>query len=67
MIYLFCYDIADPKRLRKTAKILENYGLRIQKSFFQCELGEEEAADLKYKLLKVINKKKDSLFYLSVM
>ena len=62
MIYMFCYDITDPKRLRKTAKLLENYGMRIQKSFFQCDLSNEKARELKSRLLRIINRKKDSLF-----
>ena len=33
MMYFISYDIADPKRLKAVAKMLENYGLRIQKSF----------------------------------
>ena len=37
-IYLIVYDIRDPVRLRKLAKIAEDYGLRMQKSVFQAEL-----------------------------
>ncbi len=59
---MFCYDISSAKRLRKVAKILENYGLRIQKSFFQCEMSKDEMNRLKDLLLKVINSRKDSLF-----
>ena len=59
---MFCYDISNPKKLRKVAKILENYGMRIQKSFFQCDMDKDNMDELKNKLLKVINKRKDSLF-----
>jgi len=62
MIYMVCYDISDDKRLKKIAKILENYGLRVQKSFFQCDMSKDEIEILKNKLLKVIKQKKDSLF-----
>ena len=32
--FLVCYDIADAKRLRKVAKLLEKEAIRIQKSQF---------------------------------
>ena len=59
---MFCYDIANPKRLRKVAKTLENYGIRIQKSFFQCEMERKNMIELRDALLKTIKRKKDSLF-----
>jgi len=62
MIYMVCYDISNPKRLGKVAKVLENHGMRIQKSFFQCEMNKENMINLKNKLLKIINRRKDSLF-----
>ena len=62
MIYMFCYDISNSKRLTKVAKTLENYGLRVQKSFFQCDMSKNDMIELKNRLLKIINIKKDSLF-----
>ena len=59
---MFCYDIANPKRLSKVAKTLENYGIRIQKSFFQCEMERKNMIELRDALLKTIKRKKDSLF-----
>lgn len=32
---LILYDIRDPKRLLRVAKIMENYGFRVQKSVFE--------------------------------
>ena len=34
MSFLVAYDIADPKRLRRVARLLERYALRCQKSVF---------------------------------
>ena len=62
MIFMICYDVTDPKRLNKTAKTLERFGLRIQKSFFQCEMERELLDSLIKKLLRIINEKGDSLF-----
>ena len=62
MIYMFCYDISDERRLRKVAKMLEKYGLRIQKSFFQADLSLEIKDKIKIDVLKIIDKKEDSFF-----
>ncbi len=45
MDYLICYDInttteAGDRRLRSVAKICEGYGIRVQKSVFECVLNE---------------------------
>lgn len=61
MIYFISYDIADGKRRRRTAKTLENYGLRVQLSFFECEMSEEQKDGLVSALLEIIDKKEDSL------
>ncbi len=61
MIYFISYDISDTKRLQKVAKILKNFGIRIQYSFFECEIQKEQFEFLKTELLKVINKKEDNL------
>lgn len=61
MMYFVCYDISDRKRLAKVAKTLENFGLRVQYSFFQCEMETEQIKELENRLLKIIDKKKDSL------
>ncbi len=35
MNYLVCYDIADDRRRNRTAKILKDYGDRVQRSTFE--------------------------------
>ncbi len=62
MIYMFCYDISDEKRLRKIAKKLQDYGLRIQKSFFQANVDERTKEIIKKEIIKIIDLKKDSFF-----
>lgn len=62
MIFMVCYDISHPKRLRKTAKVLENFGLRVQKSFFQCEINREGMHDLRQRVLDVLDLEKDYFF-----
>lgn len=61
MIYFISYDIADSKRRREVSKILENFGIRIQYSFFECEMEQSHLEKLKNEILKIIHKKEDSL------
>jgi len=41
MITLVTYDITDPKRLNATRQFLKEYGLRTQKSVFECDIDAE--------------------------
>ncbi len=41
MKYFVAYDVSEEKRLRRIAKICEDYGVRIQKSVFECDLPPE--------------------------
>ncbi len=62
MIYMICYDISEPKRLQRTAKVLENFGLRVQKSFFQCEITKERLSVLTEKIMQEIDVDEDYFF-----
>lgn len=63
------YDVstvtsAGQKRLRKVAKICQNYGLRVQNSVFECVVDATQFATLKIRLASTIDKTLDSLrFY----
>lgn len=61
MLRLIAYDIADPKRLRRVAEACEDYGLRVQKSLFECWLDEERFDLLWSRLLQIIEPGEDGL------
>ena len=61
MLILIGYDIADPKRLSKVAKTCENYGLRVQYSFFECHLEQPLFERLWDKLNTLIDPEHDRL------
>lgn len=69
MLVLITYDVntkdaAGKKRLRKVAKGCQNYGQRVQNSVFECIMDSTKAREVKEKILKLIDKDKDSLrFY----
>jgi len=68
MFVLVAYDVntenpEGKKRLRKVAKICQNYGQRVQNSLFECSIDYATFLRLKNELGKVIDKQKDSLRY----
>jgi CRISPR-associated protein Cas2 len=64
MFYLVCYDIVSDSRRNKVAKLLESYGLRVQKSVFECVLDENQYTTLSKYLVRLVNKREDQVrFY----
>lgn len=69
MLILVTYDVstvekAGQRRLRKVARACEDYGVRVQKSVFECQVGQKEWALLRDRLLREIKADQDSLrFY----
>jgi CRISPR-associated protein Cas2 len=41
MLHLVAYDVRNPKRLRRVAKVCEGYGIRVEYSVFECDLAQE--------------------------
>jgi len=52
--WLVCYDVRDPKRLRKCAKHMEGYGERVQYSVFRCWMGKLEVERLRWELTALL-------------
>ena len=70
MLVLVTYDVSTmnalgAKRLRHVAKTCVNYGIRVQKSVFECNVSPADWEMFKAKLLKIFKPSEDSLrFYL---
>jgi CRISPR-associated protein Cas2 len=45
-LYLVCYDISDPKRLRRVFKTMRGFGDHLQLSIFRCDLSPRERAEM---------------------
>ena len=58
------YDICNPKRLPKVAKICEDFGLRRQYSVLFCRLAAVDLVRLKSWLYDVINLERDQVLFL---
>ena len=69
MLILVTYDVstvekAGVRRLRRVARACEDYGVRVQKSVFECQVGQTEWVKLKGRLLQEMKAEEDSLrFY----
>jgi CRISPR-associated protein Cas2 len=66
MLVLIAYDVATTtpegrRRLRRIAIACKNYGQRVQKSVFECNLGPEHWVILRDQLLAIIDPAEDSL------
>ncbi len=59
--YLVCYDVHDPKRLRRAAKILEGMGERMQWSVFRCWMTLVQMEELRWELTQVLQPNDDVL------
>lgn len=60
---LVTYDVRDPKRLRRVAKILEGHGARIQYSVFRVHATDRELEKMRWKLARVVQPE-DSILYI---
>ena len=67
MFLLITYDVSTrdervgARRLRRVAKACTSYGVRVQKSVFEMQLGQKEWIELKARLLGEIDPNQDSL------
>ena len=62
--YLVAYDIANPKRLRKVARVCEDFGLRRQFSVFFCRLSPVNLVRLRTRLYDAIDLERDQILFI---
>ena len=69
MLVLVTYDVATSddggtRRLRRVARACADYGIRVQKSVFECQVGQKEWVSLRARLLEEAKLERDSVrFY----
>jgi CRISPR-associated protein Cas2 len=70
MFVLVTYDVsttnaAGRRRLARAARACKDFGQRAQNSVFECKVDPAQFAELKKRLLEIIDEREDSLrFYL---
>lgn len=52
--HMISYDVRDPKRLRRTAKLLEGFGERIQYSLFRVHVGRTKLEKIRWELSEIL-------------
>ncbi|MGZ8218745.1 CRISPR-associated endonuclease Cas2 [Methylomagnum sp.] len=60
-MYLVCYDIADNRRRRRMDKLLSGYGVRAQRSVFECAIDAQQAEALEAEAAEVMDAGLDRL------
>lgn len=66
MFVIVSYDITDDRRRAKIAKTLLNFGTRVQKSVFECEIDDRRYLRMKEQVDKQIDAEEDSVRYYSI-
>lgn len=68
MMVLITYDVCitsdgGATRLRRVARVCENFGQRVQNSVFECVLDPAQLTRVRHELEKIIDPELDSLRY----
>lgn len=63
MNMIVAYDIANPRRLARIAKIMKDYGKRVQKSVFEVDLTENRFQEMKVRAERAMNLGEDGVKY----
>jgi CRISPR-associated protein Cas2 len=66
MWILVAYDVRTDeakgrKRLRRVAQVCKDFGQRVQKSVFECQVDDMKYEELRRRLLREINDEEDNL------
>lgn len=59
--HLVCYDVRDPRRLRRIHRHLRGYGERIQYSIFRIRANDTQLARLRWELERLMEGEDDLL------
>ena len=66
MNMIVAYDIANPRRIARVAKVLCDYGVRVQKSIFEVTVSNRVFAEMKVRIEQVIVPEEDGVKYFPV-
>jgi CRISPR-associated protein Cas2 len=63
MQMVIAYDIAHPRRLQRVAKVLKDYGLRVQNSIFEVEISPATFRELRQRTEALLDPMEDGVKY----
>jgi len=61
MNMIVAYDIAHPKRLTRVAKIISDYGIRVQKSIFEVTVDVRRFSEMRFRIEDEIEPAEDGV------
>ncbi len=53
MFVTVCFDISSDRTRRQATRVLEAYGTRVQKSVFECRIGERQFVELRQRMSQI--------------
>jgi len=59
--WVVAYDIANAPRLRRVAALMERFGVRVQKSVFECWLDDRALDELSRRIAALLDPQHDSV------
>ncbi|MFW6117640.1 MAG: CRISPR-associated endonuclease Cas2 [Thermoproteota archaeon] len=65
-LYLVCYDISHPDRLRKVHTTMKGFGRSLQYSVFICHLSKQGKVELIASLDEIINHREDRIMIVNL-
>ncbi len=61
MFIVVSYDVISDKRRNRISKLMLDYGTRVQRSVFECNLGPDQFREMTERLLKVYEEDEDTI------
>ena len=61
MFVVVSYDVIADKRRNRISKLMLDYGKRVQRSVFECNLGPDQLKRMTERLLKAYDEKEDMI------
>lgn len=64
--YLVCYDVCDPKRLRRVFQAMRGFGDHLQFSVFECQLTPADLVRCREALRAIIHHREDQVLFVNL-
>ena len=61
MFIVVSYDVISDRRRNRISRLMLDYGTRVQRSVFECNVGPEQLKEMTERLLKVYNEEEDTI------
>lgn len=63
MFVVVAYDVVDDRKRARVAKALSDYGRRVQKSVFECQVDDRQFFKMRERMEKEVDPEEDSVRY----